>query len=153
MSDQEDESIAPATSTKADDDTVMVSTTGDDGEDAEASSSEDDEDEPEPLTPAQKRAAALDMEKREEEAKSSMNMRRYVDIFGIMFLMVGMAWPIIFGDGRDKPPKLGVVELDQSFYKTVPTLSFNDSVFALPTSIVATRSFFDAMLFSRPRSI
>ena len=119
MSDQEDETVKPPVATNADDDTVMVSATGDDDEGAEAFSSEDDEDEPQPLTPAQKRAAALAMEKREEDAKSSMNMRRYVDIFGIMFLMVGMAWPIIFGDGRDKPPKLGVVELDQSFYKTV----------------------------------
>jgi len=119
MSDLEDETVTPPVATNADNDTVMVSATGDDDEGAEAFSSEDDEDEPQPLTPAQKRAAALAMEKCEEDAKSSMSMRRYVDIFGIMFLIVGMAWPIIFGDGRDKPPKLGVVELDQSFYKTV----------------------------------
>jgi|AntAceMinimDraft_5_1070358.scaffolds.fasta_scaffold240676_1 hypothetical protein len=115
MSDQEDGGTVPSTVAEGDNDDATAAPSDDEGEDLASSS----EDEPVPLTPAQKRAAALAMAKREEEAASSGNMRRYIDLFGILFVLAGIAWPLIMGDGRNKPPKLGVVELDQSFYKTV----------------------------------
>lgn len=44
---------------------------------------------------------------------------RYADLIGLSVVMLGLLVPVWMGDGRDQPPKLKVVELDQSFYKTI----------------------------------
>lgn len=92
----------------------------------EASEDEDDADStptPAPAqakkeTPAEARARA----KRGDEDKKDdgfASMKGYVDLFGILMLLCGVALPFLMGDGTNGPPTLAVVDLDHSFYKTV----------------------------------
>jgi thiol-disulfide isomerase/thioredoxin len=61
-------------------------------------------------------------EQNDEQAPPQTTARRlmrYADLIGLSVVMVGLLLPALLGDGSDGPPKLGVVQLDQSFYKTV----------------------------------
>jgi hypothetical protein len=41
----------------------------------------------------------------------SHSLRKYIDLIGIVMLMIGVTIPLMFGDGSDRPPTLDVVEL------------------------------------------
>jgi len=61
-------------------------------------------------------------EREEQEAArggGGLSWMRYLDVIGVLMIGVAMLGPHIMGDGSNKPPVLDVVELDQSFYKTV----------------------------------